>query len=90
MYTTQHIQRRMSQRGVSRAMVELVLDHGRPQQNGYVLGRKEAKRRLKTIQQEGRLLKKVLDKGGVSVVTEGDVLITTYRCDPQHGKRRQS
>jgi hypothetical protein len=71
----------MSQRGVSRDMVELVLNHGRVEQDRYVLDRKEAQERLRTIQREASLLKKVLDKGGVVVVTEGDALITTYNCD---------
>ena len=90
MHATQHIQQRMSQRGVSRDMVELVLDHGRPEQNKYILGRKEASRRLELLQRESRLLKKVLDKGGVVVVADGDALITTYNYAPQHGKRRKS
>lgn len=90
MHATQHIQQRMSQRGVSRDMVELVLDHGRIEQDRYILGRKEASRRLEMLRRESQLLKKVLDKGGVVVVAEGDALITTYNYDPQHGKRRKS
>lgn len=78
MHTTQHIQQRLSQRGISRAMVELVLDHGRLDQDRYILGRKEAAQRLRQIQHEERTLKKILDKGGVVVVAEDNALITTY------------
>lgn len=90
MHATQHIQQRMSQRGVSRDMVELVLSHGRPDQDKYILGRKEAAQRLELLRRESQLLKKVLDKGGVVVVADGDALITTYNYNPQHGKRRAS
>lgn len=81
MHATRHIQQRMSQRGVSQDMVELVLTHGTPEQDKYVMGRKEALGRLETLRREERLLKKVLDKGGVVVVAEGGSLITTYNCD---------
>lgn len=81
MQTTKHIQQRMSQRGVSRDMVELVLTRGTLDQDKYVLGRKEALSLLDALQREERLLKKILDKGGVVVVAEGDSLITTYNCE---------
>lgn len=90
MHTTQHIQQRMSQRGVSRDMVELVLNHGRPTQDKYILGRKEAAQRLESLQRESRLLMKILDKGGVVVVADGEALITTYNYAPRHVKRSRS
>ncbi|MGR3911343.1 DUF4258 domain-containing protein [Burkholderia sp. SR8] len=78
MQQTRHIKQRMSQRGISREMVELVLDHGVPDQDKYVLGRKDALRLLEDLQRSERLLKKILDKGGLVVVANGDALITTY------------
>lgn len=81
MYKTKHIQQRMSQRGVSRDMVEYVLDNGTAENSRYVFGRKEALARLEGLQREERLLKKILDKGGVVVVADNDALITTYNCD---------
>ncbi|MEA1052495.1 DUF4258 domain-containing protein [Lamprobacter modestohalophilus] len=89
MHATQHIQQRMSQRGVSRDMVQLVLNHGRTEQDKYILGRKEASQRLGVIQRESRLLKKVLDKGGVVVIADGESLITTYNYVPKHGRPYQ-
>lgn len=80
MQTTKHVQQRMSQRGVSSEMVELVLTHGTLNQDKYVLGRKEALSLLDSLQREERVLKKILDKGGVVVVSDGDFLITTYNC----------
>lgn len=78
MQHTHHIKQRMSQRGISQAMVDLVLAHGVIQGDKYVVGRKEAQRRLNELENERRVLTKILDKGGVEVVTEGDALITTY------------
>ena len=81
MRTTNHAIQRMSQRGISRAMVELVLEHGTPEQDKTTLGRKEALTRLASLRREEQLLKKVIDKGGVVVVSEGDSVITTYNCE---------
>lgn len=78
MQQTQHLKQRMSQRGISRDMIELVLTHGVPDQDKYILGRKEALRLLEDFQRSERLLKKILDKGGVVVVADGGALITTY------------
>lgn len=81
MKTTLHVQQRMSQRGVNRDMVELVLNYGRLEQDRYVIGCKEAKNLLCSFQRMQRELKKVLDKGGVVVVAKDDALITTYNFD---------
>ena len=81
MQATSHIKKRMSQRGISQAMVDLVLDQGVIQGDKYVVGRKEALKRLRELDDERRLLTKILDKGGVAVITVGDVLLTTYNRD---------
>lgn len=86
MHATQHFQHRMSQRGISRDMVEFVLDHGRPEKDKYILGRKDATQLLETFQRQAQLLKRILDKGGIEVVAVGDALVTTYNHDPKHGK----
>lgn len=81
MHTTQHIQQRMSQRGISRAMVDLVMTHGTTEKDKIVLGKKEALKRLESLRHEERILMKILDKGGVIIVTENDFLITAYNCE---------
>jgi hypothetical protein len=62
-------------------MVDLVLTHGTPDQDKFVLGKKEAMRLLETLEHTRRLVMKVLDKGGVVVVAAGEALVTTYNCD---------
>ncbi len=78
MQQTRHIKQRMSQRGISQDMVNLVLTHGVIEGDKYVVGRKEALARLRELDNERRLVIKILDKGGVEVVTENNQLITTY------------
>jgi hypothetical protein len=78
MQPTRHIKQRMSQRGISKEMVNLVIAHGVIQGDKYVVGRKEALQLIRALDNERRVLTKILDKGGVEVVTEGDALITAY------------
>jgi len=80
MNSTMHVQERMSQRGISKAMVEYVVEHGKPEHDRVILGRKEALQILESLQEQQRILKKILDKGGVVVVADGNSLITTYNC----------
>lgn len=78
MHTTHHAQVRMAQRGIKQDMIQYVLDKGTPSQDKVVLGKKEALKILDALQDEQRLVKKILDKGGVVVVVDGDSFITTY------------
>lgn len=78
MDSTMHALERMSQRGITKAMVDYVLEHGTPEQDRVILGRKDALSLLESLQDQQRVLKKILDKGGVVVVASGDRMITTY------------
>jgi len=78
MQTTQHAMQRMSQRGVTGDMVDFVLNYGFVEQDKYVLGKRQALELLNDLKKQERLVKKILDKGGVTVVAQDDVLITTY------------
>lgn len=75
---SKHLHARMNQRGIERAMVDLVLTHGRCELDKYVLDRREVDRCLDEINRERGLLLKVRDKGGVVVVADNDTLITAY------------
>jgi len=81
MQTTQHAMQRMSQRGVTGDMVDFVLNYGFVEQDKYVLGKRQALELLNDLKKQERLVKKILDKGGVTVVAQDDVLITTYNCN---------
>jgi hypothetical protein len=81
MKTTQHAMQRMSQRGVTGDMVDFVLNYGFLEQDKYVLGKRQALELLNDLKKQERVIKKILDKGGVTVVAQDDVLITTYNCN---------
>ena len=90
MQHTRHIKQRMSQRGISKEMVNLVIAHGVIQGDKYVVGRKEALQLIRELDNERRVLTKILDKGGVEVVTEGDALITAYNRNSRNNWQRAS
>lgn len=77
MYRTKHFGARMAQRGISRAMVDLVLAYGEESGDRIILGRKSAKRLLEDF----RTLQKIVDKGGVAIVAQGNSLITAYNFE---------
>lgn len=78
MHTTHHCKARQTQRGISPKMIDYAVEHGRASNDKVVLDVKAANRRLAEIDAERRLLLKILDKGGVVVVEQGGVAITTY------------
>ncbi len=81
MHTTKHFSRRMSQRAISKDLADLALELGYIHGDRYVLGRREVDEELQRLDERRRLLLKARDKGGVVVVTEDDVLVTTYRYE---------
>jgi hypothetical protein len=82
MYKTKHIEKRMSQRGISQSMLDLVLAYGEEGAAGRVfISRKSATRLFRDL----RALGKMVDKGGVEVVVEGNALITAYNYQGRRG-----
>ena len=85
MRTTLHAATRMTQRGISSRLIEFALRHGRIDGDKRILDRNESLRLLEDLNEELRLVKRVLDKGGITVVAKGDAVITTYNVDqPAH------
>lgn len=78
MRTTIHAQQRMSQRGINRSMVDLCLEHGKIDRNKVLLGRKDAEDLLAKMQDRMKVLKKIIDKGGITVISDNNTIITTY------------
>ena len=78
MHISQHADQRMNQRGISRRLVDFALRYGRIEGNKHILDRNESRRIIEQLQEELRLAKRVMDKGGVTVVEGDDTLITTY------------
>jgi hypothetical protein len=81
MARTRHIGRRMSQRGIKQALVDLALQFGEDTQDKCILGRQGLQCLIDEIEGLKRTAKQALDKGGVVVVQADGALITTYRVD---------
>jgi hypothetical protein len=81
MTLTRHADQRMNQRGIPRNLMELALRHGRIEGDRHVLDRRESRRLIESLQGELRLAKRVLDKGGVTVVEVEGMVITTFNRD---------
>ena len=82
MHISQHAGQRMNQRGISRRLVDFALRHGRIEGDKHILDRNESRRIIDELQEELRLAKRALDKGGITVVEGGDTLITAYNLTP--------
>lgn len=78
MKLSKHARIRMGQRGIPGGMIELARKHGRIEGDQWVLDRREARAALDGLMAERAALLKVLDKGGVVVVEEDNVVVTTY------------
>jgi hypothetical protein len=80
-HSTKHMQARMSQRGIPAALVNLVREFGRDDQDRLVLNRRDLRGLLSEVRGLERVVLKALDKGGVVVVEADGSLITAYNAD---------
>ena len=81
---TQHAHQRMTQRGITRSMVDLVLEYGEVEQDKAVLDKKHAQQLVHTLQEKLRTAKKIVDKGGCVVVETNNAILTTYNYQSKH------
>lgn len=81
MLTTKHCQSRMSQRGLPKRLLELVLEFGKENGDKLILNKKATQKVIEEIDTIRKELLKVLDKGGVTVVFDNDTLITAYNTN---------
>ncbi|MDN5053941.1 DUF4258 domain-containing protein [Aliarcobacter butzleri] len=84
MFSTNHFKSRMSQRGISKKVIDLVLAFGKHEGDKLFLDKKETQRIIYQIDNLRNTLLKVMDKGGVAVIVEDETLITTYNLDKKH------
>lgn len=78
MHITHHMDCRMNQRGINKKMVELALEHGDIDGDRIVLRRKDCNEIAAELRQQLKLIERAKNKGGVTVVMNGDTQITTY------------
>jgi hypothetical protein len=79
----------MSQRGITKLMLEKVLELGEAvSDEKIVLNKKIGLRLLKELDAARKDLLKIIDKGGIALVLEGDSLITTYNYNSYRREAR--
>lgn len=81
MLTTSHCQARMSQRGLPKKLVDLVLEFGKYSGDKLILNKKATHKVIKEIDSIRKELLRVMDKGGITVVLDNDTLITAYNTN---------
>lgn len=81
MARTRHIHKRMSQRSISSRLVDLVSNYGMESGDKLILDRKNIDALLKAVDYFRKDLLTLQSKGGVVVVENNGVQITTYTLD---------
>lgn len=81
MVTTKHCQARMSQRGLPKRLLDLVLEFGKDSGDKLILNKKATQRVIDEIDTMRKELLRVMDKGGVTVVIDNESLITAYNTN---------
>lgn len=106
MQISHHAVQRMSQRGITKEMLQLVLEYEEVQGDKTWLTKEvaarlvvELQREIEILQQDLKVAKKIMDKGGVAVVfvedegLDGPLVVTTHNNNPRWkrkwGKRCQ-
>lgn len=78
MTKTIHASQRMSQRGISKRMLETVMNFGKQTNDRYCLNKKAAYKAIERLQESIRCLMKIADKGGVTVVVANETYVTAW------------
>ncbi len=87
MAKTRHIHKRMSQRGISSRLVDLVAQFGMDHGDKCILTRKNAEALIGAVDTLRSQLIEVQNKGGLVVVEQGDHQITVYPIDSYSRKK---
>lgn len=78
MQKTAHSITRMNQRGITAAMIDLVMDYGEPEGDKTILSAKRCRQAIDELKQTQKKLEHAIKKGGLTVVCCNDTVITTY------------
>ncbi len=81
MLTTKHCQVRMSQRGLPKKLVELVLEFGNGSGDKLILNKKTTQKVINELDKIRKELLRIMDKGGITVVVDNDSLVTAYNTN---------
>jgi cytidine deaminase len=81
MQKTGHSLIRMNQRGITAAMIDLVMNYGEPEGDKTTLSAKTCRQAIDELKQTQKKLEHAIKKGGLTVVSCNDTIITTYRAN---------
>ena len=81
MQKTAHSDARMNQRGITGDLIELVMSFGEPDGDKTILNARNCNQAIEALKQFQKKLEHASKKGGLTVVSSGDTVITTYRAD---------
>lgn len=81
MQKTKHINKRMSQRGITQDMIDFTLNFGEITNDKWFTNKKTLQKSIKQLEQQIKMAKRLLDKGGIVVVAADDALLTAYDFD---------
>lgn len=81
MQKTGHSVIRMNQRGITSAMIDLVMNYGEPEGDKTILSAKTCRKAIDELKQTQKKLEHAIKKGGLTVVSCDDTVITTYRTN---------
>jgi hypothetical protein len=81
MITTNHCYARMSQRGLSKKLIDLTLEFGKVSGDKLVFNKKTAQKIIAEMDLMRKELLRIVDKGGITVIIDNSTLITAYNTD---------
>ncbi len=81
MQKTAHSITRMNQRGITSVMIDLVMSYGEPEGDKTTLSAKTCREMIDELKQTQKKLEHAIKKGGLTVVSCEDTVITTYRAN---------
>ena len=81
MITTNHCLARMSQRGLTMQLLNLVLEFGKNKKDKVTLDNKAIQEVINELDKLRGNLLKVKDKGGITLVVDNSNLVTTYNTN---------
>lgn len=81
MHSSEHASTRMNQRAINSEMVELTLAYGEADGDRVTLSPKNCRDLIDDLKQKQKKLEHALKKGGITVVSEANTLITVFRAN---------
>lgn len=78
MNKTKHIDQRMNQRGITKDMIDFTITHGEIKNDKWFTNKKILQKSIQQLEKQLKVAKRLLDKGGIVVVSDENSLITTY------------